>query len=403
VNRKLKKFIPQTAEEITTDWLTDCLREGGVAKSSSVISFSSKEPESGEGFSGLTLRVDLEWDNFEESLPDSVLVKFPSTDKKNRALIERDGAYDREFDFYERFSDRFPVRVPKLFYSARDPIAKIESRRKVNKGLELLPDGASKFLGGHARQFIRSSGRRYALIVEYIQEARTTTTEGLASERDLVEILNSLAVVHSHWWRHPLLVDDREGVAWPTVTHTPKLMNGLYRGSRDRVISNNPELFTPELVSLTDWFADNVVEAVEFLNEPLALLRGDTRTDNMLFTDEGLVMVDFGSFSSGRPTCDVANLLSSCIEPGPTALHAYQHFVDIYHEALISNGISDYPKNQYENDMKVCLILQAYLLVLAAAHYEADYGENSLVKIWAERLVALLPQKSPLIGQVVNV
>ena len=144
MNRKLKKFIPQTAEEITTDWLTDCLREGGVAKSSSVISFSSKEPESGEGFSGLTLRVDLEWDNFEESLPDSVLVKFPSTDKKNRALIERDGAYDREFDFYERFSDRFPVRVPKLFYSARDPIAKIESRRKVNKGLELLPDSASK-------------------------------------------------------------------------------------------------------------------------------------------------------------------------------------------------------------------------------------------------------------------
>ena len=175
------------------------------------------------------------------------------------------------------------------------------------------------------------------------------------------------------------------------------------QGSRDRVISNNPELFTPELVSLTDWFADNVVEAVEFLNEPLALLRGDTRTDNMLFTDEGLVMVDFGSFSSGRPTCDVANLLSSCIEPGPTALHAYQHFADIYHEALISNGISDYPKNQYENDMKVCLILQAYLLVLAAAHYEADYGENSLVKIWAERLVALLPEKSPLIGQVVNV
>ena len=53
--------------------------------------------------------------------------------------------------------------------------------------------------------------------------------------------------------------------------------------------------------------------------------------------------------------------------------------------------------------MKVCLILQAYLLVLAAAHYEADYGENSLVKIWAERLVALLPEKSPLIGQVVNV
>ena len=126
MTRKLKKFIPQTEEEMTVEWLTECFRESGFANNASVISFSSKEPESGEGFSGLTLRVDLEWDNFEEGIPNTVLVKFPSTDSKNRALLERDGAYDREFDFYERFSDRFPVKVPKLFYSVRDPISDIE-------------------------------------------------------------------------------------------------------------------------------------------------------------------------------------------------------------------------------------------------------------------------------------
>ena len=112
MTRKLKKFIPQTEEEMTVEWLTECFRESGIANTASVISFSSREPESGEGFSGLTLRVDLEWDDFEEGIPKAILIKFPSTDLKNRALIERDGAYDREFDFYERFSDRFPVRVP---------------------------------------------------------------------------------------------------------------------------------------------------------------------------------------------------------------------------------------------------------------------------------------------------
>ena len=401
--RKLKKFIPQTEEEITTEWLTESLRESGIVNESSVISFSSKEPESGEGFSGLTLRVDLEWDNLEEGTPKTVLVKFPSTDSKNRALIERDGAYDREFDFYERFSDRFPVRVPKLFHSVRDPSSDIESRRKVNKKLESLPNGASKFLGGHARKFIRPSRRRYALITEYIEDARTTTTENLAPEKDLVEILNSLAIVHAYWWKHPLLDDDEEGIAWPTVTHTPKLMNGLYRGSRERVIEENPELFNPDMVRLTDWFADNVVDAVSFLNESLTLLRGDTRTDNMLFTTDGLVMVDFGSFSSGRPACDVANLLSSCIEPGPNALDIYQQLSDVYYESLVSSGINDYSKAQYENDMQVCLALHAYLLILAAAHYEADYGESSLVKIWSERLAGLIPLTIPLLGQVATV
>ena len=400
MTRKLKKFIPQTEEEMTVEWLTECFRESGIANNASVISFSSKEPESGEGFSGLTLRVDLEWDNFEEGIPKTVLVKFPSTDSKNRALLERDGAYDREFDFYERFSDRFPVKVPKLFYSARDPISDIESRRKLNKRIELLPNGAAKFLGGNARKFIRPSSRRYALITEFIEGAHTTTTENLAPEKDLFEILDSLAIIHAHWWRHPLLDDDKEGVAWPVVTHTPKLMNGLYRGSRESVIERNPELFNPDMVRLTDWFSDNVVNAVSFLNEKMTLLRGDTRTDNMLFTNEGLVMVDFGSFSSGRPSCDVANLLSSCIEPSPNSFTVYQQLSDFYFESLVSNGVTEYSKAQHENDMQVCLALQAYLLVLAAAHYEADYGESSLVKIWSERLTGLIPSTSPLLEQV---
>ena len=399
MTRKLKKFIPQTEEEMTVEWLTECFRESGIANNASVISFSSKEPESGEGFSGLTLRVDLEWDNFEEGIPKTVLVKFPSTDSKNRALLERDGAYDREFDFYERFSDRFPVKVPKLFYSVRDPISDIESRRKLNKRIELLPNGAAKFLGGNARKFIRPSSRRYALITEFIEGARTTTTENLAPEKDLFEILDSLAIIHAHWWRHPLLDDDKEGVAWPVVTHTPKLMNGLYRGSRESVIERNPELFNPDMVRLTDWFSDNVVNAVSFLNEKMTLLRGDTRTDNMLFTNEGLVMVDFGSFSSGRPSCDVANLLSSCIEPSPNSFTVYQQLSDFYFESLVSNGVTEYSKAQHENDMQVCLALQAYLLVLAAAHYEADYGESSLVKIWSERLTGLIPSTSPLLEQ----
>tara|TARA_X000000368_G_scaffold135876_1_gene106688 strand:- start:926 stop:2137 length:1212 start_codon:yes stop_codon:yes gene_type:complete len=400
VTRKLKKFIPQTEEEMTVEWLTECFRESGIANNANVISFSSKEPESGEGFSGLTLRVDLEWDNFEEGIPKTVLVKFPSTDSKNRALLERDGAYDREFDFYERFSDRFPVKVPKLFYSVRDPISDIESRRKLNKRIELLPNGAAKFLGGNARKFIRPSSRRYALITEFIEGARTTTTENLAPEKDLCEILESLAVIHAHWWRHPLLDDDKEGVAWPVVTHTPKLMNGLYRGSRESVIERNPEIFTPDMLRLTDWFSDNVVNAVSFLNEKMTLLRGDTRTDNMLFADGGLVMVDFGSFSSGRPSCDVANLLSSCIEPGSNSFSVYQQLSDFYFESLVSNGVTEYSRAQHENDMQVCMALQAYLLVLAAAHYEADYGESSLVKIWSERLTGLIPSTSPLLEQV---
>ena len=59
--------------------------------------------------------------------------------------------------------------------------------------------------------------------------------------------------------------------------------------------------------------------------------------------------------------------------------------------------VSPYSASKAAADL---LALQAYLLVLAAAHYEADYGESSLVKIWSERLTGLIPSTSPLLEQV---
>ena len=400
--RKLKTFIPQTPEELSGEWFTNALKESGIITDSEVINFSISEPESGEGFSGVTLRVDLEWNFLEADAPERVLLKFPSNDLKNRALLERDGTYDREFDFYERFSNQFPVRVPKLLFSIREPIPDIESRRKLNKKIEHLPVGASKFFGKHARKLLRPSGRRYALMIEYIDNARTTTTENFASEEDLLQILHSLAQVHAHWWKDPVLSDD-DGVAWPTVTHTPKLMNGLYWGSRAQILENNSEIFTSDMVRAADWFGNNAVEAVKFLNEPLALLRGDTRTDNMLFTSEGLVMVDFGSFSSGRPACDVSLLLSSAVEAGPNARDTMESLSDRYYESLLAFGVKDYSKLQFENDMKVGFALQAYLIMLAAGHYEAEYSGGSLVELWARRIGGLISKETPLLVDHVTV
>ena len=224
--------------------------------------------------------------------------------------------------------------------------------------------------------------------------------EEYPSGEDLREILSALARIHARWWRYPDLSDE-EVVSWPMVTQTPRLMHGLYRARRSEVAERWPHLFTPELIGLTDWFGDHIEDLIDFINEPLALLRGDTRTDNMLFCDDGLVMVDFGNLGSGRPAFDVATLLSSTLVPDAYAPSRLDQLVGDYHQTLVGEGVADHSLAQFRNDLDVCLILHAYLLVLAAGHYEADYAGASLAEIWASRIFVLLPEELPIIGEVV--
>ncbi|MEE2767776.1 MAG: phosphotransferase [Actinomycetota bacterium] len=400
--RRLALPIPQTAQELSPDWFTDTFRHAGAVESAKVTSFMLSAPSSGEGFTGQTFRVALDWDHPEEGAPAAVLLKFPSPDSGNRGLVEKDGAYDRELDFYERFAADFPVRVPKLYLSVRDPGSDPGDRRRGNERIDRLPEMVLRVVGRYARRLVRPSRRRYLLLTEYIEGARTTTMEARPSEEDLQEILSALARIHAHWWRHPDLCDEQV-MSWPTVTQTPRLMDGLYQASRSKVAKRWPDLFTPHLIGLTDWFSDHVIEAIGFVNDPLALLRGDARSDNMLFCDDGLVMVDFGNLSSGRPTFDVSTLLSSTSTPGPEALANFESLASDYHQELTGAGINDYPMAQFRNDLDVCLILNAYLLVLAAAHYHADYSGASLVEIWGSRILDLLPENVPVLHELVTV
>ena len=123
----------------------------------------------------------------------------------------------------------------------------------------------------------------------------------------------------------------------------------------------------------------------------------------MLFGDDGLVMVDFGNLSSGRPTFDVATLLSSTSTPGPEALENFERLASGYHQELTGAGVDDYPMAQFHNDLDVCLILNAYLLVLAAAHYHADYSGASLAEIWGSRILDLLPENVPVLHELVTI
>ena len=394
MSRRLPVRIPQSVEEIDAAWLTHAIRSAGLIEAANVVGFRAGSPGSGVGFQGQTIRISLDWDIEESDAPDAVLVKFPTDNVGNRGLAEAEGSYDREFDFYERLSGDFPIRVPRLIHAVRDPGPSPAARRRREGLVDGLPAPVVKFIGRHARKLVRPSKRRYALVMEYIPDARITTAADLPPAEDLSAILRTLAEMHAHFWGDSRLADDSV-FEWSMVTQMPNVMHGLYRAWRDEVVEREPGVFTDELMRHADWVGDHIVDLAAHLNEPLSIRHGDCRTDNMLFTDDGLVMIDFGVAGSGRPAGDVAYLLSEAIPPGPGARATFLRLCREYHDRLVAAGVTDHPLDEFLNDCDIVLAVQAYRVVLIEAAFEADYEGESLSHLWGPRVRSLLADGLP--------
>ncbi|MEE2613350.1 MAG: hypothetical protein VX975_05965, partial [Acidobacteriota bacterium] len=172
--KRLPIGIPQTAEELTAEWLTWALRESTGAGDARVVAFTTAEPGAGVGVSGLSIRIDLNWEPANPELPDAVLAKFPTDIRTNRGLVESEGCYDREFDFYERFSDDFPIRIPRLLHAVRDPGRAWSSMERQFRILNRAPNWIARLIGRYSHKMARPTKRRFAMLLEYVDGARVT-------------------------------------------------------------------------------------------------------------------------------------------------------------------------------------------------------------------------------------
>jgi hypothetical protein len=398
--KRLPIEIPQTAGELTADWLTEVIGIPGAR----VSDFSTSTPESGVGFAGTSLRVDLTWESDVSDQPATVLIKFPTELSTNRGLVESEGGYDREFDFYELFGDDFPVPIPNLYFSVRDPGRPWSSMARQIRILERVPDWLARFIARHSRKMVRPTKRRFALVIEYIDDARVTPLDQVPPEADLRAVLAAQAQFHAHWWCSPVLCEDIP-FGWRTASQVPHILNGTYAVYRDAVVAGYPDLLTPEVMRFADWIDEHLSAAVDHLDEPFALLHGDARSDNMLFTGvhpgEGLTLIDFGMVSSGRPAWDVAYLLSSTLAPGPTARDTVERLCGAYHADLVTAGVTDHSLEQFRNDVDLVLVLMLHRMMIADAVFEGEgYDGEHLASIWLKKITSQLPEELPVIGQV---
>src|SRR3954451_5874823 len=91
--------IVDTIEELTSDWFTGVLRDGGTLSSDAAVTAVRSELI-GTGQVGMVVRCELDYDGDAPAAPPSVVVKLPSAEPGNRQIGIAMGLYENEVRFY---------------------------------------------------------------------------------------------------------------------------------------------------------------------------------------------------------------------------------------------------------------------------------------------------------------
>jgi len=109
--------IPAGPEDLSADWLTSALREGGAINKATVSSFEAGPLAEGGGHYGQIARLGLDYDLDAAGAPESMVAKFSSATPKMRKRPNTIAAYEREVRFYQRLAHQTSVPTPTCYYS----------------------------------------------------------------------------------------------------------------------------------------------------------------------------------------------------------------------------------------------------------------------------------------------
>lgn len=363
------------------------MRAAGALPSGRVAGVSvTSLSDGGTGFTGDTVRVALDYEGV-DGAPPSVIAKFPTDDRQTRGMLEQFDAYAREIRFYRHFAHRMPCPVPTFLGADFDEKGARRTGPVMSRLIDSLPDPVQLLVTSDVTKFMRATTRRYALLIEDLG-AETTVhdmTEPPSHDR-LADALRTLASVHAGFWGDDSIAGDE--VFRPILTTTP----GLYQTvGRKRCLplarSRWQDWMTDDDVAIIDDALDRFPADVAFVNEPVTLVHGDPRSDNLLYRNDGqVVLLDWALVGHGHPSFDVGYLLSSCLVPSQS--HLRTKLVDGYREDLADHGVEiEMGELRAGVDATYRAMAVQQLMSIAVLNNES-YGDDAMYDLWIPRILA---------------
>lgn len=385
--------IPTGIAELTTEHVTDMLRESNRLQESIVTGFETEILGEGEGFLGTIVRLRLVYDREEATAPASLIVKFPIGLDQNRGMAESIGLYEREIRFYRELADKTNVCKPEHYYSAMDSNPMLEKTDQIEPVLNRLPAWLIRLSIPLLTRFSSRSKRRYLLLLEDLSPALPGNQVNGCTFDVAEVIVRDLAIMHAGWWQSSEL----DEIKWLTRVNylAPFMQKFIKKESEAFMADLSPEM--PLVLELIPWLDDHIIELVDRLSEPpITLLHGDYRLDNMCLSGDGadvkMTLFDWQTMILGRGPFDLAYFITGNLA-AEEASKAESRLVSTYHATLLNNGVKGYDWDQCMSDYKISKLVFFYRMSAINSDLINLGNERGaeLIDVWMARLKSLIP------------
>lgn len=231
----------------------------------------------GTGKMGDNVRFRIDYAGEPKTLPSTLVGKFPAEDPKAREMAGLQGAYYHEVMFYRHVAPQTLARVPRIY------VNEIADTR--TEFVTLMEDLAPAEPGS---QFVPETQERARMALR--EAARFTATFYGSQEFSGVDYIMSQAAIDGGAMGQALLQQ-----YWPSFA--------------DRFGAD----FSAEMRAVGDFFAGHYQRYIASVPKTMSLVHGDLRSENLLFTDEYCVLVDWQTIAETSPLTDIAYFLGGSV------------------------------------------------------------------------------------------
>lgn len=295
-------------EAIDAPWLTAILADAGHAFDVRAISVTPV----GTGQMGDTIRITVDYGT--RAGPPTLIGKFAAASADSRAIATHLGLYKREVEFYRTLAPTARVSTAQCYGAALDS------------------DGG------------------FALLLADCAPAKVgDQIAGIAPEL-AHRAMREAARLHSAFWD----CGDNPDFAWldtgPVAQpfYSPDMLRGQWPGFKDRYADK----LTADMIRVCDRFCERFEAYSALLDRPRCVTHNDYRPDNMLFRDDGqVIVVDWQTAALGQNAGDVSYLIGGAFSPADR--REIEHdLLDTYHRELTEQGVGGYSRSDLDEDYR---------------------------------------------------
>jgi len=345
--------VPTGPSDLTPAWLTIALQAAGIQAECTGLTASQIGAD--QGFVGHTLRLRPTY-AVQGSGPASLVAKLPSSNPRARAMVQPLRYYEREVRFYQELASTSPLAVPRCYHAAYDAptgdaVVLLEDLAAATAGDDLAgcPPGhalplAERLAAFHAAHWGRRDGRHLPWLPSFNQNQPDEFFERV--------------------WRKMSL--RQRAVMPPEFTAIGETLCTLLPAYRARMAS-----------------------------DPVTVVHGDLRTDNLLFGPGRTWVVDWQLVAWARGGLDLGYLTTQSFAPeARRALEAA--LVDRYHQTLVACGVSRYSLDDCWQDYRLACLQNALTFIYAGGSLDfSGPRARQLLTVTLQRITAAVADHQP--------